>query len=222
MDRIVYEYAPIIYMDKKEPFKVRKVGFAQYCEDGTRSLSFNRRFDLKNFDGAVRVLEYAYYLNYDIQHLYDLEHIWLYIDGEGKIVGAEGSYHGRFLNAMNRSFDGKVPKDEKNITMYSQPGKHAFLSDPRLMYLYSELYASCDRLAGISGLDAPERFIKDIHISESENEKVISYIRDNFSFVPSMEFEKVNISEEDYMPWEDLSVKIPVFIREELSMILGS
>ena len=222
MDRIVYEYAPIIYMDKKEPFKVRKVGFVQYCEDGTRSLSFNRRFDLKNFDGAVRVLEYAYYLNYDIQHLYDLEHIWLYIDGEGKIVGAEGSYHGRFLNAMNRSFDGKVPKDEKNITMYSQPGKHAFLSDPRLMYLYSELYASCDRLAGISGLDAPERFIKDIHISESENEKVISYIRDNFSFVPSMEFEKVNISEEDYMPWEDLSVKIPVFIREELSKILGS
>lgn len=222
MDRIVYEYAPIIYMDKKEPFKVRKVGFAQYCEDGTRSLSFNRRFDFKNFDGAVRVLEYAYYLNYDIQHLYDLEHIWLYIDGEGKIVGAEGSYHGRFLNAMNRSFDGKVPKDEKNITMYSQPGKHAFLSDPRLMYLYSELYASCDRLAGISGLDAPERFIKDIHISESEKEKVISYIRDNFSFVPSMEFEKVNIFEEDYMPWEDLSVKIPVFIREELSKILGS
>lgn len=222
MDRIVYEYAPIIYMDKKEPFKVRKVGFAQYCEDGTQSLSFNRRFDLKNFDGAVRVLEYAYYLNYDIQHLYDLEHIWIYIDGEGKIVGAEGSYHGRFLNAMNRSFDGKVPKDEKNITMYSQPGKHAFLSDPRLMYLYSELYASCDRLAGISGLDAPERFIKEIHISESENEKVISYIRDNFSFVPSMEFEKVNISEEDYMPWEDLSVKIPLFIREELSKILGS
>ena len=33
---------------------------------------------------------------------------------------------------------------------------------------------------------------------------------------------EVNISEEDYMPWEDLSVKIPVFIREELSKILGS
>ena len=222
MDRIAYEYAPIIYMDKKEPFKIKKVGFAQYSEDGARSLSFNRRFDFKNFDGAVKVLEYVYYLDYDIQHLYDLEHIWIYIDDEGRVVGAEGSYHGRFLNAMNRTFDGKVPKDEKNIIMYSQPGKHAFLSDPRLMYLYSELYASCDRLAGISGLDAPERFIKDINISESENEKVVRYIRDKFSFVPSMEFEKVSISEDDYMLWEELSGKIPVFIREELSKILGS
>ena len=222
MDRIAYEYAPIIYMDKKEPFKIKKVGFAQYSEDGARSLSFNRRFDFKNFDGAVKVLEYVYYLDYDIQHLYDLEHIWIYIDDEGRVVGAEGSYHGRFLNAMNRTFDGKVPKDEKNMIMYSQPGKHAFLSDPRLMYLYSELYASCDRLAGISGLDAPERFIKDINISESENEKVVRYIRDKFSFVPSMEFEKVSISEDDYMLWEELSGKIPVFIREELSKILGS
>ena len=220
MDRIVFEYAPIIYMDKKEPFKVRKVGFAEYCEDGATSFSFNRRFDLKNFEGAMRVLEYIYYLDYDIQHLYDLEHIWIYVDGNGKIVGAEGSFHGRFLNAMNRTFGEAVIRDEKRIVMYSQPGKHAFLSDPRLMYLYSELFSSCDRLAGISGLDAPLRFIEDIDLSDGDNEKVVKYIKEHFRFVPSMEFEEISIPECDYMAWEELSGKITGYIREELSKIL--
>ena len=220
MENQVFEYAPIIFMDKKEPFGIKKVGFTQYTEDGTGSLSFNRSFDFKNFDGAVCVLEYVYYLDYDIQHLYDLEHIWVYIDADGKVVGAEGSYHGRFLNAMNRTFGDMVLRDEKRIVMYSQPGKHAFLSDPRLMYLYSELYTSCDRLAGISGLDAPERFIKDIECSESDNQKVVSYIRENFSFVPSMEFEEFNVPKDDYMPWDELAEKIPDYIRAELSKIV--
>ena len=220
MENIVFEYAPIIFMDKKEPFGIKKVGVAQYFDDGAKSLSFNRSFDLKNFDGAVSVLEYVYYLDYDIQHLYDLEHIWVYLDAVGNVVGAEGSFHGRFLNAMNRTFGGMELRDGKRIVMYSQPGKHAFLSDPRLMYLYSELYSSCERLAGISGLDAPERFIKDIECSEADNRKVVSYIRDRFSFVPSMEFEEFDIPEDDYMPWDELANRIPDYIRTELARII--
>ncbi len=221
MDQIVFDYAPIIFVDKKEPFGIKKVGVSQYFIDGAKSESFNRKFDFKNHDGAVSVLEYAYYFDYDIQHLYDLEHIWIYIDKEGQIAGAEGSFHGRFLNAMNRTFDGLKIKDGKHIVMYSQPGKHAFLSDPRLMYLYSELYSSCDRLAGIGGLDAPERYIKDIECSESDNARVIQYIKDNFSFVPSMEFIQYDISKEDYMPWGELAKSIPIFITEELGKILS-
>lgn len=220
MDLAIYEYAPVIFMDKKEPFGIKKVGYARYTEDGARSLSFNRNFDFKNFDGAVSVLEYVYYLDYDIQHLYDLEHIWVYVDADGKVVGAEGSYHGRFLNAMNKTFDGMELRDGKRLVMYSQPGKHAFLSDPRLMYLYSELYTSCDRLAGIGGLDAPERFVKDISCSDSDNHKVVSYIRDNYRFVPSMEFKEHEISKDDYIPWEELADRIPDYIRAELSKIL--
>ena len=220
MDSIMYDYTPVVYMDKKEPFKIKKVGFAQYTEDGCESLSFNRKFDLKNFSDATTVLEYIYYFDYDIQHLYDLEHIWVYIDDYGRVVGAEGSFHGRFLNAMNKTFGGIELRKREHVVLYSQPGKHAFLSDPRLMYLYSELYTSCDRLAGISGLDAPERFIKDIKLSDSDNQKVVSYIRDKFSFVPSMEFEEYEISREDYMPWEELADRIPDYIRAELSKIL--
>ena len=219
-DKLAIEYAPIIFMDKKEPFPIKKVGFTEYHVNGCRSNSFNRSFDFGNFEGAVRVLEYAYYLDYDIQHLYDLEHIWVYLNGDGAVVGGEGSYHGRFLNAMNRTFGEESVQSGKRIRMYSQPGKHAMLSDPRLMYLYTELFSSCDRLAGISGLDAPERFLANIKITPSENQKVIDHIRDHYTFVPCMEFEEVEISEDDYMSWEELAEMIPLYIRDELDRIL--
>ena len=80
------EYAPRIFMDKKEPFPIKKVGFTEYHVDGCRSSFFNRSFDFANFRGAVSVLEYAYYLDYDIQHLYDLEHIWVYLDKDGRQI----------------------------------------------------------------------------------------------------------------------------------------
>lgn len=105
--------------------------------------------------------------------------------------------------------------------MYSQPGKHAMLCSPKLMYLYTELFESCGRLAGIHGLDAPERYLKDIHISDEENKKVAEYIRKNFSFEPAMEFEEVIIPETDYMPWDELAEQIPVFIQSQLNAILN-
>ena len=30
IDRIAFDYAPIIFMDKKEPFAIKKVGFTEY------------------------------------------------------------------------------------------------------------------------------------------------------------------------------------------------
>jgi hypothetical protein len=238
MGNIFLEYAPVIYMDKLEPFKIKKVGVASYTEDGCGSRSFNRIFDFNDFEGTTTVLEYAYYLDYDIQHLYDLEHIWVYLDKNGNVIGAEGSYHGRFLNAFNNEFTRFYEKHRSEefitpgkgrarmiyprgsrIIMYSQPGKHAFLSDPRLMNLYTRLYDSCDRLAGIGGLEAPEKFLTDIKISEEENAKVAKYIKDNFSFVPSMEFEECEISSDDYMDWDQLEKEISSYLKEQLEII---
>ena len=221
-------YSPIIYVDKKEPFSFKKVGYKIYEENGARSKSFNRTFDFENFKGTKKVIEYAYYLDYDIQHLYDLEHIWLYVGNDGNIVGAEGSFHGRFLNAIIPEFTRFCQKNESEdihpsgsrLIMYSQPGKHAMLCSPKFMYLYSELYESCGRLSGIHGLDTPSKYLEDIHITEEENEKVSQYIKENYSFEPSMEFEETLIQPEDYIPWDELEKQIPVFIKAQLKKIL--
>ena len=215
MNSLALKYAPIIYMDKREPVEIKRIGFTEYTKNGSKSISFNRKFDFENMRGAVKVLEYAYYLDFDIQHLYDLEHIWVYLDVNDKVVGAEGSFHGRFLNALNKEF-GKL-ENESNIVMYSQPGKHAMVADPKLMYIYTELFSSCGRLAGIYGLDAPERFTSDIHISDEDDKKIVQYIRDNLSFTPSMEFVRCHISDDKYMDGAQLEKEIPGFIKAQLS-----
>ncbi len=219
MDKRAFEYAPIIYMDEKEPFRIKRVGFAAYNDENRASSSFNRRFDLGNFRGAVEVLEYTYYLDYDIQHLYDLEHIWVYLDKEGNVVGVEGSFHGRFLCAYSQEFVGAEVAENKHVVMYSQPGKHAMLAKPEFMYLYTELFSSCGRLAGIHGLDAPDRYVKDIHISEADNRKVADYIRDKYGFEPSMKFVNSEIPEADYMELSQLQEKIPEFLKAELDKL---
>ncbi|WP_029233176.1 hypothetical protein [Butyrivibrio sp. VCB2006] len=228
MDNEVYKYAPIIMMDKKEPFGIKKIGFAEYTENGCKSTSFNRVFDLENYPGAVKVLEYVYYLDYDIQHLYDLEHIWVYLDDKGVIVGAEGSFHGRLLNAYRpwkRETDGAADFtcaeicDGTHVVMFSQPGKHAMVASKGLMYIYSELFAACDRLAGIHGLDAPDRYLEDIHISEEDNQRIASFIKDNYSFEPSMEFTKCEIPEQAYVELDELHGMIPQFLKAELDRL---
>ncbi|WP_051545292.1 hypothetical protein [Butyrivibrio sp. MC2021] len=233
-------HAPILYMDEREPFSIRKVGYEVYEEDGAGSVSFNRKFDFQNYKGTVKVIEYAYYLDYDIQHLYDLEHIWIYMDEDENMVGAEGSYHGRFLRATAPGFTSVFKKGEMDeeylihdgaasrviypkgsrLIMYSQPGKHAMLSNPKLMYLYPELFEACDRLCGINGLDAPEKFLKDIHLSQEENRKVARYIKEKFSFEPVMRFQEREINHDDYIPWQELEWEIPGFIKEQLKIIL--
>nr|WP_297703775.1 hypothetical protein [uncultured Butyrivibrio sp.] len=220
-----FKYSPIIFMDKKEPFRIRKVGFCEYTENRVKSSSFNRIFDFENFPGACRVLEYTYYLDYDIQHLYDLEHIWVYLNDKGIIAGAEGSFHGRFLNAYrfinesNSSDTNVTILNDSHVSFYSQPGKHAMLASPKLMYLYSELFSSCDRLAGIHGLDAPDEYVKDIHISEADNEKIVNYIRENYSFTPSMEFDRCEIVPGNYVGLYELKKLIPSYLKQELDRL---
>ena len=228
MEQDIVKYEPIIYMDKKEPFRLKKIGFTEYSEDGARSSSFNRAFDFGNYPKAVRVLEYVYYLDYDIQHLYDLEHIWIYVDKNGAVVGAEGSYHGRFLCAyrkdnssfaITRAVARAEIENKSHVVMYSQPGKHAMLASPELMWIYPELFTACDRLSGINGLDAPERYLEGIKISDEDNRRIAEYIKANYSFVPSMEFVRCDISEGDYVRLQDLQEMIPGFIKAELDKL---
>ena len=218
MDIDVLEYAPIIYMDEKEPFPVRYVGFNTYTEN-VKSRSFKRNISLDNISrDTAMAIEYIYFLNYDIQHLYDLEHIWVYLNDAGNITGVEGSFHGKYLNAFLK---GTTRFEGRHVIMYSQPGKHAMMPSPELFNLYPELFSACNHLAGVSGLDAPERYLKDIHISEAENNKVKQYIKDNFSFEPSMNFVKHHISETQYITGQELDYRITAALKDELSIILN-
>jgi hypothetical protein len=94
-------------------------------------------------------------------------------------------------------------------------------ADPDIFHWFPTARESCTRFAGIGGLDAPDRYLTDIHITEEENERVRRYIKDRFAFEPSWNFVPAPITEEMYIPWEDLAGKIPTLLKAQLDIILN-
>jgi hypothetical protein len=90
--RSLAAYAPLLYFDRQEPFYPVRIGIS-VLHNGDPSPSFRRKFEW--MDAAIDyVIEFAIYWDYDIQHLYELEHVWVYVGMDGAVVDAEASFHG--------------------------------------------------------------------------------------------------------------------------------
>jgi hypothetical protein len=87
-------YAPILQFDAREPFLPLVVGYTVF-RAGAPSPSFPRTVELtKNgrLDTALAI-EYAIWWDWDIGHLYELEHVWVYLDDNGRVGGGTGTIH---------------------------------------------------------------------------------------------------------------------------------
>lgn len=207
----VRRYLPVLYFDKKEPFFPIAVGYTLFRERGI-SRSTGRTIDPARRNAAL-CMEYAYYYDYDIQHLYDLEHIWIYTDGQGAVCGCECSFHGMYLNAMLPGMD--LTKGTDRVHMYVQPGKHAFLPDPRLFPLFLDYDLCCGSLAGKDGILTPSVIPGMPAHSGREDEKMVSYIQKKYAFVPSEEYEEYT-GEFPLMTWEEAASIIPERLKKEM------
>src|SRR5215212_2281201 len=145
-------YAPIILFDQREPFLPLAAGYTLFSADA-QSPSFSRTIALGAPDRppAQLAIEYAIWWDWDIQHLYELEHVWVYIDTAGQLIHAEASWHGGF-QAMR--YDAVVPRDGDHVLIYSEPGKHAFAPHPAWFAERAAPHprATTDALAGLGGL----------------------------------------------------------------------
>ncbi|RME49809.1 MAG: hypothetical protein D6796_04320 [Caldilineae bacterium] len=133
---LVARYTPRLLLDRHEPFRPLAVGYTLFHADGY-SPSFPRIVGLTPVatPPAAFAIEYAIWWDWDIQHLYELEHFWTYVDASGAVVRAEGSWHGDFW-AIARA-EGEPPHlhNGTHPIAYAQPGKHALTSstDPLLI-----------------------------------------------------------------------------------------
>ncbi|MBW7460502.1 hypothetical protein K0U00_41210, partial [Paenibacillus sepulcri] len=144
----ISKYAPYIYFDNNEPFFPVRVGVTVLEEAGP-SPSTRRIFEFE--DPQVKYLiEYAIYWDYDIQHLYELEHVWIYVGHDGEVVDCDASFHGRHFKGLLHDRSNLV--DGTHVKLYSQPGKHAFLPQPDMFYLLPELMTCTYETAGRRGL----------------------------------------------------------------------
>lgn len=217
MDReLIEKFSPYIMFDKNEPFYPVLAGVTLFDKPG-KSPSTSRFFDFEDKNIAY-IIEYAIYWDYDIQHLYELEHIWVYVDHEGRLYHGDASFHGRFFGAMLKS---KVNvKDKTHIVLYSQPGKHAFMPMPEFFELLPNLYDACGKDAGKDGLLQTEPFRNVYETNPRRDEMVCWYLR-QFAFKPAMEFTEYRIPPAILVSWEELREAVPRRIEAELELIGG-
>jgi hypothetical protein len=201
--------APRLLFDAREPFFPRWIGVS-LLESAGPSPSFRR--ELSPPAGGL-VLEYAVYWDWDIQHLYDLEHVWLYLDGSGRLVDAEASFHGRYLKSVlpgGRNLAGG------RLELYSQPGKHAFAPIPDVFRLLPDCAAATGSAAGAAGAEVPWPLRDRITHNPEWDGSVRRYLAAR-SFEPAWDFRPWDMPDRIMIGWEELDGRLPGLFREGLA-----
>lgn len=245
--RLAEKYVPRLRYDRAEPFLLEGVGYTVYTADKVRradavhgedhahradsvrgadavhranaarwaaiqSVSSRLRFIL---EPGETMIEYAFYYDFDIQHLYDLEHVFIRLAPDGRVSGVLGSFHGKFLNNL---LEGETDFEGTHVVLYVQPGKHAFMPAPHYFRLFPDRDQCCREYAGQDGLLIGPMFEGRISTDEAFDRLAERYIRENYAFVPTWEFDRefprLPGAEERLMPWEELYRQIERRIEE--------
>lgn len=210
--KIALQHSPILCMDSREPFLPNKVGVTIFFEPA-ESPSFPRAITIPQ--GADCVVEYAIWWDWDIQHLYELEHVWVVVK-EGKVVAVEGSWHGDFHQFPHWRMK------ETHPVLYCQPGKHAIASDPHDFPRWSTCYA-CTLGAGSMGLLVKDTFTEVLSLLALNIDQAIKRYLRQHAFLPSFRFTKeVQLPPSAFATWEELKAYIPERIKTVITELLES
>ncbi|MCX7668618.1 MAG: glycerophosphodiester phosphodiesterase family protein, partial [Anaerolineae bacterium] len=204
-------YAPILRFDVHEPFLPLAVGYTIFRESGA-SASFQRGYPVElaaaGESPAAFAIEYAIWWDWDIGHLYELEHVWVYVDAAGRVVRARASWHGEHRDMR---LDGHLALDGDHVVVFSEPGKHAFAPTPawfrerRAQFKRSETSA----LAGVGGVLVAPYIAGQVRSTPLAQRLVHTYLA-SCGFEPSWDFSReFVIRPEMLIPWPALCAWMP-------------
>ena len=207
-------HAPVLYFDRLEPFLPVAVGYTVFRNGGDSS-SFKRSAELP--EGVTTAIEYAVWWDWDIEYLYELEHLWVYLDADEQLVLSEGSFHGGFrvLQACDQT-----PTEQGRLVAYAEPGKHAFAGRPaQLKGRRLSTEVSCRGLAGNGDMLINPMFENQIKASPLQRRLTRRFIKAH-SFTPSYEFSKrVDLQNVPLVTWETLEAWIPERVNAWLEQL---
>ncbi len=153
---------------------------------------------------AQLAIEYAIWWDWDIHHLYELEHIWVYVGAGGEVQRVEGSWHGDF-HPLALRLEGDHP------VVLSEPGKHAFASDVQAFQERRKNTRRSETLngAGYGHVLINSMFRGKIRGQVFDHVLARSYLAQQ-AFEPDWDFSKrFSFSPEMLVPWNRLSEWIP-------------
>jgi hypothetical protein len=207
-------YAPRILFDQNEPFLPLVVGYTIFRADGY-SPSFPRCIGLTPVgrQPSAFAIEYAIWWDWDITHLYELEHVWTFVGTGGDVVHGEASWHGDFKGLGQWQDDGRTQLyDGTHPVAYAQPGKHAFTANVRTFHMMaSHVRERCSVNAGAAGLLVTDIF-KDVLSSfkTPDNDALAQAYLEARAFEPTFEWNKVfQVTVDHLVPWYVLEEWIP-------------
>lgn len=209
--QLALDYAPIIHFDMDETIPLKRVGYTVF-RSARRSDSFPKRMVIPDKGGAV--IEYALFWDYDIQHMYDLEHIWVWVDRDGEVTKAEASFHGKYLMLWEPDMSFALEPEDGHVHAFCQPGKHAFLPDGELFRLVPGWQESCMENAGGEVLVGGP-FEGSYTPTDEDDARCCAYILAHLTFEPTLNFDEGNPIPADLLcPWAELKAWIPARIAE--------
>lgn len=217
---LAVRYAPILRFDAREPFLPLAAGFTVFRESGP-SPSFPRRIELHA--GEELAIEYAIWWDWDIGHVYELEHVWVYLDPAGRVVRGDASWHGGY---HDMAVDGRPPLSGERLTVCSEPGKHAFAPSPAWFEARADVTRhSCGPSAGVMGVHVTPLFAGRIHSRTPLGNQLVQSYLERRAFEPSFDFDQVYpLPEEVLVPWPRLDAWIPARVAwwvEELERTIS-
>ena len=220
---LAFTHFPVIMFDRMEPFLPSRVGYSVFPGPSDSKVDCKRKlgtqdviqFDLPDLESVV---EYGIWWDWDIEHLYELEAVWVYLGEEGKRLRMEASWHGGY-NLME--VDGEIPLRDGCPLLFSQPGKHAFAPSPDWFRPRNQFVAQCLENPGGGGVHVTPLFQGKISKTPRRDRLAAGYLR-NRAFMPSFEFVKEwRMPREAFFPWEEMEKWIPNRIDEVLSRLEG-
>jgi hypothetical protein len=215
INKMITQYFPYLYFDTAEPFLPHRAGYTVLEAPGP-SPSFRR--DIAFDPQKVQcVIEYAFFWDFDITHLYDLEHVWIYIDRDYTVTDCECSFHGKYLKGL---LEGRSNlEDRTHVRLFSQPGKHAFSPLAQVFELLPDFWEATDSHVGRNGLCVTENIARGRYQTNPELDQKIRAYMQIYRFRPTREYRKYVVPDGLLVPWPVLDNEIPERINRSLAEI---
>ena len=208
-------YAPALLFDRREPFLPLAVGYTLFRHsDSSPSFRQGHIVELTPPDQppASLAIEYAIWWDWDIGHLYELEHVWVFVDDQGRVVRGEASWHGGYHDMRH---DGSLALEGNHLVLYSEPGKHAFAPTPTWFKKRRQdlKRSETSDLAGVGGV-LLARFIQGRVKPAPLNTRLVHTYLSRRAFEPSWDFsQRFQFTPEMLVPWPALRDWMPARIN---------
>lgn len=207
-------YTPQLMLDRNEPYRPYAMGYTVFRANGQSPST--------NFEVVPRgalAIEYAIYYDWDIGHLYELEHIWVHVGADGTVVATEASAHGG-RHLLDAGSGGALMRDGRPL-VYADAGKHAHCASPDLMTASQRISLNimCGPGAGVEGVHLGNPFAQrgDFTVTEEDHRLARLKMRRD-AFIPAFLYD-LYTGPIELMPWPELASIIPGRVLDALAQL---